>query len=203
MLRFLLDDAAVSTLGGARRRTVNARQITLALTLALFGPTPGAHAGDPCLGDARGEFTECRGQCNEVFQAAKDDCLNRDHARVEVCRAQREECRIATGIEAALAACDATLRAAKELCRANNAAGSPELDQCIDQAQVASFQCRDSAREHAGPALRTCRAQFRACAQACPPPSPPSAAIDPAQCKRDAKVAYRACRAMCVEDFQF
>src|SRR5262245_47282006 len=200
MLRFLLDDAAVSTLGGARRRTMNARQITLALTLALFGPTPGAHAGDPCLGDARGEFNECRGQCNEDFQAAKDDCLNRDHECVEICRAEREECRLASGIDAALAACDATLRAAKERCRTNNAAGSPELDQCIDQAQVVAFQCRDAARERARPALRTCRAQFRACAQACPPPSPPSEVTDPAQCKRDAKAAYRGCRAACVED---
>jgi hypothetical protein len=68
---------------------------------------------------------------------------------------------------------------------------------------VVAFQCRDAARERARPALKACRAQFRACAEACPPPNPPSEAIDPFQCKRDAKAAYRACRATCVEDFQF
>jgi hypothetical protein len=75
----------------------------------------------PCIGDAKSQFIECRGQCKEDYQAAKDACLNRDHECVEVCRARREECRLATGIDADLAACDATLRAAKQLCRENNA----------------------------------------------------------------------------------
>ena len=179
--------------------------VRLALGLAAFVlvlPMTSARADDPCIGDAKEQFSDCKGQCKEDFQLAKDNCLNRDHDCVEVCRAAREECRIASGIDAALDACRDTLRDAKATCRANNPPDSTELDHCIDQAQVVAFICRRDARLAAKPALTACRAGFRACARACPPPATPSEGIDRAQCQVDAKSAYVACKAGCREDFQ-
>jgi hypothetical protein len=48
---------------------------------------------------------------------------------------------------------------------------------CIEQALVVAFQCHDSARETAKPGFAACRANFKACAQACPPDASPSGAF--------------------------
>ena len=170
------------------------------LTLALALGAPAAW-GNPCIQDARGEFRDCKAGCVEDFQVAKDACLNRDHQCVEVCRAKREDCREATGIDQAFAACDATLASAKQDCRDRFPAGSADRDRCIDQAQVVAFQCRDDAREQFGPALKRCRRQFRVCARACGPPEQPDPAAV-AQCKDTAKQSFRTCNANCLEDFQ-
>jgi len=169
---------------------------SLALSVAL-----GAAAawGSPCIQDAKGEYRDCKASCVEDFQVAKDACLNRDHQCVERCRAERGLCREGTGIDQAFAACDATLDAAKQDCRDKFPAGSEDRDNCIDQAQVVAFQCRDSAREQFGPALKQCRRDFRVCARACGPPDVP---VDAAQCKQTAKDNFRTCRANCREDFQ-
>ena len=161
----------------------------------------GAQAADPCVGDAKLAFRECRARCREDVQIARDECINRDHVCVEGCRAGRSECVDALPLDEDLAACDATLRAARQACRLNNPEGTPERDRCIDQAQVVAFQCRDRARERARPGLKGCRAGFRACTGVCPPGS--GTVENPAQCKKEAKAAYRVCRAACVEDFQF
>ena len=176
--------------------------MTLAVVLSLLAPA-GARAGNPCLGEARQQFLESQAQCREDFQTAKDGCLNRDHECVDVCRAQRGVCVETTGLEAALEACNATTRAAKATCRQQNPPDSVALDQCIDQAQVVGFQCRDAAREAARPALDACRVAFGTCARACPPPDPPSEIIDRAQCRRDAKTAYKSCKVTAREEFQF
>jgi hypothetical protein len=176
---------------------------SLAATFATLLVSAAAPAANPCIGEAVEQYGECQDQCREDFQLAKDGCLNRDHECVEVCRAEREVCREATGLDAALAECNQSLRAAKRACRDNNPPDSPELDLCIDQAQVVAFQCRDTAREAARPALKACAKQFKLCGKACPPPDPPSEAVDPAACKREAKTAYKTCRATCREDFQF
>jgi hypothetical protein len=176
--------------------------LVLAGLALVLGAQPAA-ATDPCIGDARAELGECKTVCKEDYQLAKDNCLNRDHACVEICRALREECRLATGIDDALTVCRDALRTAKGTCRSLHAEGSPELDQCIDQAQVIGFQCRRAARTTARPALNLCRDAFRTCAKACPPPDDPSEVIDPAQCKVDAKLAYRTCKEGCREALQF
>ena len=169
---------------------------SLTLSVAL-----GAAAawGSPCIQDAKGEYRDCKASCVEDFQVAKDACLNRDHQCVEVCRAKREDCREATGIDQAFAACAATLESAKQNSRNRFPAGSEGRDNCIDQAQVVAFQCRDAVREQYGPALKQCRRDFRTCARACGPPSVP---VDAAQCKQAAKDAFRTCQANCREDFQ-
>jgi hypothetical protein len=175
---------------------------TFAGFLSLLAPAA-ALAANPCIGDARQQVLECQAQCREDFQIAKDGCLNRDHECVEVCRAERAVCVEATGIEAAIEACNATTRAAKATCRDQNPPDSMALDQCIDQAQVVGFQCRDAAREAARPALELCRTGFRDCARACPPPNPPSEVVNVGQCRRDAKETYKTCKATCREDYQF
>ena len=144
---------------------------------------------------------DCKAGSKEDYQSAKDACLNRDHICVEACRADRYDCRQATGFDDAIDACNATLAGAKATCRQNNAAGSPGRDMCIDQAQLVAFQCRDSAREAAKPALKDCRKQFKICATGCPP-APAGAPADPAQCKLDAKTTYKDAQAACREDFQ-
>jgi hypothetical protein len=178
------------------------RTLTVAWFLSLLGPAA-ALAGNPCIGEARQQALECVAQCREDLQVGKDGCLNRDHECVEVCRAERDVCVEASGLEAALDQCNDVVRAAKQTCRSQNPPDSVGLDQCIDQAQVVGFQCRDAAREAAGPALDVCRAEFRDCARACPPPNPPSEVADPVQCRRDAKATYKTCKTTVREDFQF
>jgi hypothetical protein len=154
------------------------------------------------VSDAKQQFVECKTDCKEGLQVAKDDCFARDHACMEVCRAGRDECRLASGLDAALLVCRDALRAAKDDCRSLHAEGSPELDACIDDAQVVAFLCRRGARSAARPALGLCRADFRTCAKACPPPAEPSDVIDPAQCKLDAKAAAKDCKLACREERQ-
>jgi len=178
------------------------RTLTIAGFLTLLAPVA-ARAANPCIGDARQQALECAAQCREDFQVAKDGCLNRDHDCVEVCRAERGVCFEATGLEAALEQCNAVVRAAKETCRVQNPAGSVGLDQCIDQAQVVGFQCRDAAREAARPALDACHEAFESCARACPPADPASEILNPRQCRRDAKAAHKSCKATCRESLQF
>src|SRR5437667_9575488 len=101
------------------------------LTLALALSAPAAW-GNPCIQDARGEFKDCKAGCVEDYQVAKDACLDRDHQCVELCRAKREDCREATGIDQAFAACEATLESAKQNCRDQHPAGSDDRDRCID-----------------------------------------------------------------------
>lgn len=174
------------------------RAIVSAACAVLFTTSASAST---CLDEAVQDKKACKADCREAFQTAKDACLNRDHACVEVCRAERSECRDATGIDAALLACESTLEDARAQCRATTAPGTPERDQCVDQAQVVAFQCRDTARENARPALKECRATFKTCARACPPAGP-SGPENPKQCKADAKDAYHTCKGDCREDYQ-
>lgn len=183
-----------------RNRWLVTAALSALILVAILVPR-GARAADPCIGDAKLGFGECRAQCKEDYQVAKDDCLNRDHACVEGCRAGRSGCIDALSLDEDLAACRETLRTAKQKCRDDNPEGSPELDACIDREQVAAFQCRDGARERARPGVKACRAGFRACTNACPPGN--GEVTDPEQCRRDAKSAYGTCRATCNEDFQF
>jgi hypothetical protein len=189
------------------RVSVPIQSIAAAAVVVFALSVSAAHAG-LCVGAAAQAKRECKAICQEDYQIAKDACLNRDHACVEVCRTERADCRDAIAIrdparplDEVIAECDATLEIAKQACRDAYLAGTPERDHCIDQAQVVAFQCRDQAREDAKPALKECRRNFKTCAKACPPADPPSS-VDPRQCKADAKAAYAACKDACIEDFQ-
>jgi hypothetical protein len=156
----------------------------------------------PCVRDATHNKLDCFTGCKDDFQVAVDACIMRDHSCVDACRSGRNACRVATGFDAHIAQCNADLGVARANCRAHFADGSPELDQCIDAAQVVAFQCRDHARELAKPALRACRRAFLACARACPPGTPPVSRHDLRVCRRDASQGRKDCRAGCTETFQ-
>ncbi len=162
-----------------------------AALVATIAVTP-AHAGNPCLSEAKRDYRDCTADCKEAFQTAKDACLNRDHACVEVCRADRSQCRLDTGFDAAIEACNDLLEARRIRCRQDNLPGE-ERDRCIDLAQIEAFQCRDAARELAKPLLKQCRKAFRACARACGPAAAGDPPPDPRQCLTDANIAFRAC----------
>lgn len=169
-----------------------------AVALGLGAPI--AYAGNGCIKAAKAEYRECGADCKEAYQVAKDACLNRDHECVDICRAYRAVCIDATGLEAALDVCGDDRETAIANCKALYGPDTPERDQCIDNAQVEAFQCRDLARETYRPAVKLCRKGFTACAKACPPGAGP--VEDPKACKLAAKGTYKTCRTDCREDFQ-
>jgi hypothetical protein len=126
-----------------------------------------------CKIDAKNGYLACKAGCREAFQEQKDLCLNRDHACVEGCRAGRDACRqpVEDQLDAAIASCNATKDAAVQDCKNTYPEGSQEREDCIIDALVVAFQCRDQAREDAKPQFEACRAGFKACAEACPPAS--------------------------------
>ena len=137
---------------------------------------PGAGAPiDPvqCKIDAKTALKTCRTNCREDFQVAKDACHNRDHACVEQCRADRDTCRqpVDDQLDTAIAACNAQLATDKANCLTAFPNPGTDQDQCIDNAQVTAFVCRDNAREAARPGIENCRQQFKTCVLACPPAS--------------------------------
>jgi hypothetical protein len=171
---------------------------TAALALLLAAP---AVRANPCIDGAVAEYRDCKSDCREAFQVAKDACLNRDHVCVEACRAGREDCVDATGFEADLDACAAAREVAVGNCRDLYPAGDAR-DQCIDNAQLDAFKCRDQAREQNADELAACRAGFKGCADDCPPADPSDPPIDRPACRRSAKQDFKACQATCREDFQ-
>lgn len=168
--------------------------------LVLGAATYAAAGPRPCVREAKQDAKDCAATCKEDLQAAKDACLNRDHACVEVCRANRAQCRLDSGIDAAIDACNDVLEARRADCRATP---PPQgVDACIDEAQVDAFECRDAARDLARPLLKQCRKDFRACAKACPAPAPAEPVLDPKGCMRDANAAAKVCGATCKEEYQ-
>ncbi len=182
--------------------TCRTSKLTVLTTALVLATAVLASAGQgPCIKEAKRDAKDCGAACKEDFQSAKDTCLNRDHACVEVCRADRSQCRLDSGIDAAIDACNSVLEARRAQCRADNPEGDAR-DACIDQAQVDAFKCRDSARELARPLLAQCRKDFRSCAKACPAPAAGTPPVDVKQCLKDANTAAKACGAACTEDSQ-
>lgn len=139
------------------------------------GPTDPA-AVRACKADAMDIADACVADCVENRQLDKDTCLDRDHVCVEGCRSDRQTCRtpLVTQRNADIDVCNGDRDAAFDNCRTLYAAGSTERQTCITQAQVGAFQCRDAARENVRSGLHDCRQGFLSCADACPPPAPPS-----------------------------
>lgn len=175
--------------------------LALALAAAASFATPAA-AGNTgqCIKAGSVEYKECKGICKEDFQTAKDACIDKDHVCVEACREERAECREATGFDAGIDACNDVKEAAVAICKSLYGSGTPERDQCIDNAQLDGFQCRDQVREDNKLELKACRTAFRTCRGVCPPGTGP--VVDPKTCKLEAKDAFKTCGADCREDFQ-
>jgi hypothetical protein len=173
--------------------------LALAITAALTVPA-GAGLVRQCVKASAVEYRECKGDCKDEYKTAKDACINKDHVCVDACREERAECREATGFDAAIDACNDAKEVAIANCKVLYAAGTDERDQCIDNAQLDAFQCRDQVREDIKPELKACRAAFRTCVGICPPGAGP--VEDPSTCRSEAKADYKLCKGDCREDFQ-
>jgi hypothetical protein len=157
-----------------------------------------AQAGPgPCVREAKQDAKDCAATCKENLQAAKDACLDRNHACVESCRANRPQCRLDSGLDAAIDACNDALEARRAQCPSGEG-----RDKCIDEAQIDAFECRDAARELARPLIKQCRKDFRNCAKACPPANPADPPANPKGCMLDANTVAKACNVTCKEEFQ-
>src|SRR6185369_12052614 len=99
-------------------RTID--RMALAVALVLATATFASAGSKGCVREAKRDAKDCTADCKESFQTAKDACLNRDHACVEVCRANRSQCRLDTGFDAAIDACNDVLEARRAACRADN-----------------------------------------------------------------------------------
>jgi hypothetical protein len=154
----------------ARRPLVQCRRGFRACARACPAATTEAPA-DPrqCRLDAKDQHTADKAVCVEDFQVGKDACRHKDHTCVEQCRADRDGCRqpVQDQLDSDIAACNAQRDAAKAVCHSLYD-GTPELDQCIANAQVNAFVCRDTAREAAHPGFQSCRQGFQSCVQLCP-----------------------------------
>ena len=126
-----------------------------------------------CRNDAREERQLCKMECVETYHVAKDECRNVDHGCAEACRASRRVCLDLPleGLAECKDVCRETKTAAVGACREtyDPETQSAALDECIDDAQVTSFICRDECREAVDrDEVRTCRKAFRACIRTCP-----------------------------------
>jgi hypothetical protein len=143
--------------------------------LACAKACPKATAQSPvdprqCRLDATNQHKDAKAACVEDNQVGIDACRHKDHTCVEQCRADRDGCRqpVQDQLDTDIVACNAQRDADKAVCHSLYADGTPELDQCIANAQVTAFVCRDTAREAAHPGFQTCRQNFKSCVQQCP-----------------------------------
>jgi hypothetical protein len=139
----------------------------------VFAKSPNAG----CVKDAAQAKVLCKAQCEQTFLAAKDLCRNIDHDCADQCRAGLVLCLEGSNqdgplpvLDACVDTCNATLETAKANCRQLYPQGSADRANCIDQAQVTAFQCRDTCREGVAAAIRACRMTFHTCIMACPAP---------------------------------
>jgi len=140
----------------------------------LPAPVSAISANPECVADAVAAKKDCKARCKDDFLVAKDSCRNVDHACADACRVGRSTCYDGplAGVDACLAECNTALETAKAVCRTPQEPPRDEaaLDQCIDDAQVVGFKCRDDCRETLDRAtLKLCRKAFHDCIQACPP----------------------------------
>jgi hypothetical protein len=134
-----------------------------------------------CKVDAKAIYGTCKDNAKGDFQAEKDACHNKSHSCVDGCRTDRGTCTDpvdATRADA-VAACNATKTSEIQTCHSlyPNPQDAPALADCIQNAKVKGFLCREDAREAAAPGLEGCRQDFRTCFQACPA-SPSAAFLD-------------------------
>jgi hypothetical protein len=136
-----------------------------ALVVALAASQ--AHA-NLCDTAERSVGTNCLRSCSLESENLGDTCLAQDVNCIDVCGEQRLECRDATGLAAANSGCDAQFATTEEGCLAQFPGDALQRFACAFSAAKEDARCRARARNVANPALQHCRAQFFACAGACP-----------------------------------
>lgn len=143
------------------------------------GPATSAVDVKQCRTEAKSTYRTCNADCVDGFQVTKDACRGKSHSCVEACRETRSSCSdpVRDQLDAAVAACKDARDGAVANCKQLYADGTPERDQCIDNAQVVAFVCRDDAHEAARPGLRACQQAFVQCVTGCPA-SPSGAFVD-------------------------
>ena len=168
------------------------RVLVLSTAILLAGSELSAAWADvACVQDARGNYRSCVTQCKSDFVASRLTCRNVDPVCGAACLAGRQTCLdnvqtiLQTGQlpDASTLAnctggtnqCKATLQTAKQACGAPCQASNTQCTECVDNAQVVAFECRDTCRDswRTNPTviamLQTCQSSFRACIKLCPP----------------------------------
>ncbi len=168
--------------------TVGALSLGLGVTSAT-GQTPPLS----CIGQAKADYAACRTQCKQDFVDARFGCRNVNPQCGEACLAGLEACLenvdniLQTGMlpdgsdlpncTGGTDQCKANFKAAKTACGAPCAPSDTQCNDCVDQAQVQNFVCRDTCRDswRTNPTViamrQSCRDAFRACVGQCPPAS--------------------------------
>jgi hypothetical protein len=152
-----------------------------------------ARADATCFQDAKGNYQSCVSQCRSDLVAARLGCRNVDPACGQACLAGRQQCLdgvqniLQTGLlpdGSSLAnctggtdQCKATLQTARHACGAPCQPTDTACNECVDNAQVVAFECRDGCRDswRTNPTviamLQSCQSSFKACIRQCPPAS--------------------------------
>jgi hypothetical protein len=157
----------------------------------LFGVAFTAHADNAtCTENAKAAYKDCTAQCKSDYIDARFTCRNIDPACGTACLAGRQQCfdtveqikdtgQVPGGgtldnCSGGTNACAAALQQAKTDCGVP-CNGDTTCQDCVDQAQVTDFLCRDACGDSFRingvviAAKASCRSSFKACAQACPP----------------------------------
>ncbi len=167
--------------------------LSAATLLAAPGPSIAGTSGT-CVPDAKDNFRSCRAQCRSDFIDARLTCRNIQPACGTACLAGRDAClenvqnilrtgQLPDGSPLANCTggtdqCKAAFQAAKQACGAPCPATNMACIECVDNAQVTAFECRDGCRDSwrtnatVIAMLASCQSSFRACIQQCPPASP-------------------------------
>lgn len=145
-----------------------------------------AAARNECVAQAGAEFKACSTECKETRRNDVAICRGHDAVCAQTCREGREECTdpvVQANLTACLDQCP-NIDAARAGCKAQVGCGgqanpcgfNPAYIACLNPAQSAAFECRNTCRDAyrlnvaAQDALKTCKAGFKACIDACPPP---------------------------------
>ena len=141
--------------------------------VALHGAAAAYVCKDPCVEAARQSYRECRRDAAETLVVSRALCRGRDLACVQACIEGEVNCVAATGFPAALKTCLGDGAAAIQSCLAKFPIQPNKRKQCIDQAQLSTFQCRNDARTSRRQDLARCAVAYRQCATPCGPNDPP------------------------------
>lgn len=134
------------------------------------GPGEPPRGSRLCQRAARRARAAALAGCNQIANADKSACANKDATCVESCRDARTTCDAPAraALASAVAACEAGRRAAVAACKTANPGGGSALDQCLETADTNAFLCRDAAGQAQAPAFAACVEQYVACVRACP-----------------------------------
>jgi len=148
--------------------------ILLSSVVALEAMAASGTCADPCVEAARQSYRQCRQDAAGTLVTSRALCRARDPACVKACLSNEADCVRATGYPAALQVCVSDDAAAIQRCLERFTTQAKRRNQCVDQAQLQTFQCRAQARRSRRRDLARCVVENRRCKQACGPTRPPA-----------------------------